>query len=76
MRITVKAKPGSKRGNLVMEGADGLYEVHLKERPIDGKANLALVKVLAEHFGVTQRDIKIVSGASSRQKIVEIEKPA
>ena len=55
---------------------DGSYEIHLKEKPVDGKANQALIKVLAEHFEVTQRQISIVSGASSRMKIVEIEKPA
>ena len=76
MRVNVKAKPGSKRGNLVAEMPDGSLEVHLKEKPVDGKANDALVKVLADHFGVRQRDIRIVSGASARMKIVEIEKPA
>jgi uncharacterized protein (TIGR00251 family) len=55
---------------------DGSLEVHLKEKPVDGKANDALVKVLADHFGVRQREIRIVSGASARMKIVEIEKPA
>jgi uncharacterized protein (TIGR00251 family) len=55
---------------------DGSLEVHLKEKPVDGKANDALVKVLAVHFGVRQRDIRIVSGASARMKIIEIEKPA
>ena len=76
MRINIKAKPGSKRGNLVIEMPDGSLEVHLKEKPVDGKANEALVKVLAEHFDVRQRDIRIVSGASARMKIIEIEKPA
>jgi uncharacterized protein (TIGR00251 family) len=76
VRITVKAKPGSKKGNLVIENADGSYEVHIKERPVDGKANTALIKILAEHFDLTQRQISIITGSGSRQKIVEIEKPA
>ena len=76
MRINVKAKPGSKRGNLVTQMQDGSFEVHLREKPVDGKANEALIRVLAEHFGVRQRDVSILTGASARLKIVEIEKPA
>ena len=76
MRINVKEKPGSKRGNLVTEMPDGSFEVHLKEKPVDGKANDALIRVLADHFGLRQRDVLIVTGASARIKIVEIEKPA
>jgi uncharacterized protein YggU (UPF0235/DUF167 family) len=55
---------------------DGSFEVHLREKPVDGKANEALIRVLAEHFGVRQRDVSILTGASARLKIVEIEKPA
>jgi uncharacterized protein (TIGR00251 family) len=76
VRINVKAKPGSKKGNLVTEMPDGSFEVHLREKPVDGKANEALIRILAEHFDVRQRDISIVTGASARLKIVEIEKPA
>lgn len=76
MRITVKAKPGSKRGNLVVLLEDGSYEVHLKERPVDGKANQALLKVIAEHFGVSRRSVSLVTGSTARTKILEIEKPA
>jgi hypothetical protein len=55
---------------------DGSFEVHLKEKPVDGKANEALIRVLADHFGLRQRDVSIVTGASARIKIIEIEKPA
>lgn len=60
----------------MQEQGDGSYEVHLKEKPIDGKANEALIKVLAKHFGIRQQDVRIKTGTSSRNKIVEIEKPA
>jgi uncharacterized protein YggU (UPF0235/DUF167 family) len=76
MRITVRAKPGSKRGNLVIPLADGSYEVHLKERPVDGKANGSLLKVIAEHFGVKAGSVTMVMGSTSRIKVLEIEKPA
>ena len=76
MRITVKAKPGSKKGDLVSAISETEYEVHLKQKPLEGKANEALIKLLANHFSVRQRDVRIVSGLTARIKIVEIENPA
>lgn len=60
----------------MVEHSEGSFEVHLKQKPVDGKANEALIKVLAKHFGVRQNDVEIVSGFTSRVKIVEIKKPA
>jgi uncharacterized protein (TIGR00251 family) len=76
VRISIKAKPGSKQGDKVVETAAGVFDVHIKQKPVDGKANEALIKVLAKHFGVRQNDVEIVSGFTSRMKIVEIKKPA
>ena len=73
MRITVHAKPGSKKGPLVEVGADGLVTVFLRERAVDGAANDGLVAALAEHYGVHKSAVTIASGHSSRHKIVEIE---
>ena len=49
MIYTVTVKPGSKKGPLVIEKGDELT-VFLRECPIEGKANVALIKLLAEHF--------------------------
>ena len=76
MRISVKAKPGSKQGDKVTQNPDGSFDVHLKQKPVDGKANEALIKVLAKHFDVRQNDVEIISGFTARQKIVEVKKPA
>jgi uncharacterized protein YggU (UPF0235/DUF167 family) len=40
---------------------------------VDGAANEALVALLAEELGVPRRDVRIVHGATSRTKVVEIE---
>lgn len=50
----------------------GIIKVRLTAPPVDGAANEALVALLAEHLGVAKRDIRIVHGATSRQKVVEI----
>lgn len=73
MRITVHAKPGSTKGPLVDVGEDGVVTVFLKERAVDGAANDGLVAVLAAHFGVRKSAITIVSGHSSRHKIVDVD---
>jgi len=39
---------------------------------VDGGANEALIALLAERLGVAKRDIRVVRGATSRQKMVEI----
>ena len=71
MQITVRVKPGSRRGPLVEDGPDGLL-VHVPERAADGAANAGVVRALAEHFGVPPRDVEIVRGHTARIKRVEV----
>lgn len=71
MQISVRVKPGSRRGPLVEDGPDGLL-VHVRERAADGAANAGVVRALAEHFGVPPRDVEIVRGHAARIKRVEV----
>jgi uncharacterized protein (TIGR00251 family) len=71
MRITVKVIPRSKKNRVVEEG-EGRLKVHLTAPPVEGKANAALIECLAEHFNVKKRQVRIVSGQKSREKVVEI----
>lgn len=70
MKISVSVKPGSSR-NLVEQTEQGL-RVWLRAQPQDGKANWALVCVLADHYGVAKSDVKILRGQTSKNKLVEI----
>lgn len=70
MKIQVKVKPNSKVGEVSQEG-DG-FVVKVKEPPKEGRANRAVIRLLAEHFGVPQSQIKILSGFTTRNKIIEI----
>ncbi len=74
MIIQVRVKPGSKKGDLV-EPASPYLDVFLKEKPIAGKANQALIALLSSHFRVARENIRIVSGTSSRIKLIEIGGP-
>ena len=52
---------------------DGSLTVQLKSPPVDGKANRELVELLAKELDVSKSRIQIKSGATSRNKRVEIE---
>lgn len=70
MKYAILVKPGSKKGPKVEE-IGGELVVYLREKPHDGEANEALIKILAKHFGVSKTSLKITSGTKSRKKIVE-----
>ena len=70
MRISVKVFPNSKTEEVVKEG--DRFLVRVKEPAKEGKANRAVIKLLAEHFGVSQRQVAISSGFGSRNKVIEI----
>jgi uncharacterized protein len=46
--------------------------ISIKSRPERGKANRELVEKLAAHFGVSENRVRIISGLTSRRKLVEI----
>ncbi len=70
MKIRVKVTPSSKTEEVIKE-RDG-FLVRVKEPAKEGKANRAVIKLLAEHFGVSQRQIVISSGFGSRNKVIEV----
>ena len=71
MRINIKAKP-SARENKVEKIDEINYIVSVKEPPIQGQANQAIIKLLAEYFNISSIRVKIVIGHTSRNKIIEI----
>ncbi|TXR52732.1 DUF167 domain-containing protein [Quadrisphaera setariae] len=73
MQVTVRAKPGSRRGPLVETDDDGTLVVHVRERAVDGVANAGLERALAEHFGVAPSRVRVVRGHASRTKRVDVD---
>ncbi|MCX6718461.1 MAG: DUF167 domain-containing protein [Candidatus Staskawiczbacteria bacterium] len=71
MKIFVKAKPCA-REEKVEKIDENNYVVSVKEPPLKGKANEAIRNALAVYFKTASSKIKIVSGYSSRNKIIEI----
>lgn len=85
MKYAVLVKPGSKvEGVFDAEGeplgasarveTGGELIVRTHARAHDGEANKAVVKLLAKHFGVAKSCVRIISGAGSKHKVIEITK--
>ena len=70
MKIQVKVKPNSNTEKLSQEGNS--FIVKVKEPPKEGKANQAVIRLLVEHFGVSQSQVNILSGFRSKNKVVEV----
>lgn len=71
MKIFVTAKPGAKEER-VEKSDETHFVVSVKEPPVQGKANRAILKALAAHFRVSISCVSIVSGYTGRQKIIEV----
>jgi uncharacterized protein (TIGR00251 family) len=70
MRYSVKVVPRAKTNKVVEE--NGRLKVHLTAPPVEGRANEAMIETLADHFHVKKRQVRIVSGQKSRNKVVEV----
>ncbi|MBI1823750.1 MAG: DUF167 domain-containing protein [Nitrospirae bacterium] len=71
MKVTVKVKPNAKSDKLV-ELSQTEFSASVKAPPQDGKANSALIELLSNHFKVPRKQISLLRGASSRNKLFEI----
>lgn len=71
MLIFVTVKP-RKKENKVEKVNDNHYTVWTKEVPQKGKANNAVIKLLAEYFDIKQSAILLKSGTTSKHKICEV----
>ena len=69
--LTVRIQPRASKNEVVRLENGGL-KIRLTAPPVDGAANEALVKFLADRFSVAKSQVEIVSGHTSRDKIVRI----
>jgi uncharacterized protein YggU (UPF0235/DUF167 family) len=73
MDYALWVKPGSKKGPLVERDQKGGLVVYVRERAVDGKANEAVVALLAEHFDLPKSHVSILHGQAARSKVVRID---
>lgn len=72
-KLMIKVTPRAKKTEISGFLEDGTIKVRLNAPPVDGKANKELIRFLAELLRVPKSSIQIVSGKTSRRKIVHIE---
>ena len=69
--INVKVEPRSSVSGIVGPYGDAI-KVKLTSPPVEGKANRELIEILARGFGIAKKNVEIISGKSSRNKIVKL----
>ena len=71
-RLTVKVHPRARRTEISGRLGDA-WKLSLAAPPVDGKANEECIRYLAKMAGVPQSRVRLVAGATNRNKVVEIE---
>jgi len=72
MLIKVKAIAGANKDKIIVLAKDS-FEIHTKAKPIQGMANLAIISLLSQYFQIPEKNIKIIKGFKTRNKIFKIK---
>ncbi|GHS85041.1 hypothetical protein AGMMS50218_01570 [Actinomycetota bacterium] len=75
MRVEIRVRPGASRTRVGGEHA-GRLVVAVNARAVDGAATEAALTALADALGVRRRHVELVQGATSRDKLVEVDEGA
>lgn len=70
--LKIKVEPRSSRSGIVGQYGDAI-KVKLTSPPVDGKANTELIEVLAKEYGISKKDVEIISGFNSKNKLVRLK---
>jgi len=68
--IKVKVVPNARQNKVLDE--EGQLRAYVTAPPAEGKANKALIEIVAKYFKVKKSSVKIVKGEKSREKVMEI----
>lgn len=71
MRLSIIAKPKKKQEGVVQISPTS-YSVSVKEPPVDGRANEAIIKALAKFFSISPSQIILISGHTAKIKTIEV----
>lgn len=71
MKVTIKVTPGARSERIAIDKA-GMLHCYVHAPPEDGKANAAVLKLLAEALACPKSVLSVVRGHTSRVKIIEI----
>ncbi len=71
MKITIIAHPNSKKPR-IEEDLFGTLHIYVNQPPLEGKANKAVIKILAEYFKLSKSKVTLIRGEKSKQKFFNI----
>ena len=71
LSLSIKVEPRSSKSGIVGPYGNAL-KVKLTSPPVEGKANKELIEVLAKGFRIAKKDVEIISGQSSKNKVVKL----
>ncbi|HEV7933146.1 MAG TPA: DUF167 domain-containing protein [Actinomadura sp.] len=72
IRVAIRVRPGAARAGVGGAYGEALV-VKVAARALEGRATEAALRAVAEALGVRRRDVRLLSGATSRNKIVEVD---
>ena len=75
VRLTPRAAHSAIDGIAFDAGGEAYLAVRVTAPPDGGKANAALIKLLARHWRLPPGDLRLVAGASARRKVLEVQGP-
>jgi hypothetical protein len=73
MYLKVKVHPNSKTDKVIQK-SQGWFEVFVRAKPVEGKANEAVLNLVAEFLKVPRSQVRLIRGAMAHNKIVELLK--
>ena len=73
--ITVRVQPGASKDEVV-GWEEGVLKIRLRARAVEGKANKSLVDFLSSALGLRSRQVALIKGEKSRQKLVQVDLPS
>jgi uncharacterized protein YggU (UPF0235/DUF167 family) len=73
MQLAVTVKPRSKHPEGIERLPDGSFICYTKALPVDGKANAAVLSLVAAYLGVPKNSVRLVRGATSRHKLFQTD---
>ncbi len=73
--LRVRVQPGASRDEIT-GWEDDLLRIRLRARAVEGQANRGLVEFLAEALGLRPRQVTLVKGEHSREKLLEVDLPS
>jgi uncharacterized protein (TIGR00251 family) len=75
VKLFVYVRTGAKSERVENLPGSNELKVHVKAPPVEGKANKAVCRLLAQHFSVPPSSVRVVFGMKSKKKLIEISFP-